>query len=241
LKVSGRFKVRSFSLGIRQLDEALGGGIPHPNLISIEGGHGTGKTAIGQQIVYSVLRGGLTAWVVTAETRILEYLSMMRSIRLDPYSYFIAGRLSIYPLHIKSGRWSRQAIPLLLNVLDRFLDKSKDRYDLVLVDSLSLLTTEASHNDFLTFITRVKNIVSAGKTVVLTFHPGFVPEELLVEVKASSDTYLVLRNVTISGMNVKALEIVKMWGTSGDRKGPVTLEINPSLGLRVVPLGGVKI
>jgi len=106
---------------------------------------------------------------------------------------------------------------------------------------MSILTTETPTNDFLTFITRAKNVVSEGKTVVLTFHPNFVSEDLMTELKASSDTYLVIRNARITGMDVKVLEVVKLWRSVGERKSSVTLEVNPRLGLRVVPLGGVKI
>jgi len=234
-----RFKV--LSLGIKELDDSLGGGIPHPSLVSIEGGHGAGKTVLTQQIVYSALREGLRVYVVTTEARVREYLSMMNSIRLDAYDHFIRGKLKIYPLHVGDGKWSERMVSLFLKVAEVFLERYKDRYDVTAIDSLSMLTTETPPNDFLTFITRAKNLVSDGKTVILTFHPNFVSDDLMMELKASSDTYLVIRDVKISGMNVKALDIVKLWRSTGERRGSVTLEVNPRLGLRVVPLGGVKI
>jgi len=234
-----RFKV--LSLGIKELDDSLGGGIPHPSLVSIEGGHGAGKTVLTQQIVYSALREGLRVYVVTTEARVREYLSMMNSIRLDAYDHYVRGKLKIYPLHVGGVKWSERMISLFLKVAEVFLERYKDRYEVTAIDSLSMLTMETPPNDFLTFITRVKNIVSDGKTVILTFHPNFVSDDLIRELKASSDTYLTLRDVKISGMNVKALDIVKLWRSTGERKGPVMLEVNPRLGLRVVPLGGVKI
>jgi len=233
--------IKTLSLGIKELDEGLGGGVPHPSLISIEGEHGAGKTVLTQQIVHSALRNGLKVCVVTTEATVKEYLSMMSSIKLDANNYFIQGKLRIYPLHVKGGKWSRQMLSLFLKVAEVFLERYKGKYDVVAIDSLSILTTETKHNDFLTFITRAKNIVSNGKTVILTFHPNFVSNDLMMEIKASSDAYLVIRNVKISGINVKALEVIKLWGVIGERRGPITLEVNPQLGLRVVPFGGVKI
>jgi len=62
-----------------------------------------------------------------------------------------------------------------------------------------------------------------------------------MKLRASSDVYLTLKNGKISGMNIKLLTIIKLWGSSGDRKDTITLEVNPQLGLRVMPLGGVKV
>jgi len=96
-------KLRLIPLGIKDLDDVLGGGIPHPTLISIEGGHGAGKTSLTQHIIYSALREGLRAYVITTEAKVREYLSMMESIRLNVYRYFMGGKLRIYPLHVRSG------------------------------------------------------------------------------------------------------------------------------------------
>ena len=93
----------------------------------------------------------------------------------------------------------------------------------------------------MTFITRLKNLVSDGKTVLITFHPEFLSEESIMKLRASSDVYFVLKNASISGIDVKVLRIVKLWGVSGERKSAISLEINPQIGLRVMPLSGVKI
>jgi len=233
-------KLRVIPLGIKDLDDVLGGGIPHPTLISIEGDHGTGKTSLTQHIIYSALREGLRTYVVTTEAKVKEYLSMMESIRLNAHRYFMSGKLKIYPLHVKGGEWSDETLLLFMNLIRVFLEKRKNKYDFAVVDNLSVLASKASRSEFLTFITRIKNVVSEGKTVILTFHPKFVSENLLRELKASSDVYIVLKNVNVFGMSVKSLEVVKIWGAGGKRKS-VLFEVDPVLGLRVVPIAGVKI
>jgi len=87
----------------------------------------------------------------------------------------------------------------------------------------------------------MKNLVSDGKTIILTFHPNFLPENIIMKLKASSDVYLVLSNTKMAGVSIKMLKVVKLWGTIGERKDTISLEINPYVGLRVLPLGGVKI
>jgi len=233
--------MRVISLGIRELDRGLGGGLPHPSLISIEGEHGAGKTALTQQIVYHMLREGMGVFVITSETTVKKYLEMMKSIRLDASPYYLTGKLSIYPLHVEGGRWSRFLSSLFLRVTGNFLELSKNLYDAVVIDSLSVLTLNTPSHEFLTFITRMKNLVSDGKTIILTFHPKFLSEGSVTKLKASSDVYLTLKNMRIAGISVKSLEVVKLWGGDGRRGGPITLEVNPSLGLRVVPLGGLSL
>jgi len=229
------------SLQIKDLDDSLGGGFPHPSLASIEGDYGTGKTAFTQHIVHSMLKAGLTVCVITSETNAKEYLEKMKSIKLDPTPYYIGRRLEIYPLHVEGGKWSSFLSSLFLKVTRCFLEIYKNRYDAVVIDSLSVLATETPPHEFLTFITRMKNLVSDGKTIILTFHPNFLPENIIMKLKASSDVYLVLSNTKMAGVSIKMLKVVKLWGTIGERKDTISLEINPYVGLRVLPLGGVKI
>jgi flagellar protein FlaH len=52
--------MKVIQLGISELDRDLGGGIPTPSLISIEGDYGSGKTVFVQQAVYAMLKKGLS-------------------------------------------------------------------------------------------------------------------------------------------------------------------------------------
>lgn len=233
--------MKLISLQIKDLDDSLGGGFPHPSLASIEGDYGTGKTALTQHIVYSMLKAGLTACVITSEATVKEYLEKMKSIKLDPLPYYVSGRLVIYPLHVEGGRWSKFLSSLFFKVTRCFLELYKRRFDVVVIDSLSVLAMETPSYEFLTFITRMKNLVSDGKTIILTFHPKFLQENIIMKLKASSDVYLVLKNAEMAGVSIKLLKVVKLWGTIGERKDSISLEINPFMGLRVLPLGGVRI
>ena len=233
--------MKVLSLGIPELDRDLGGGVPFPSLVSIEGEYGSGKTVFTQQIVYSLLKGGLKIFVVSSEAIVKEYLSMMESIKLNAYDYYISGQLDVYPLHVEGGRWSRFLSSFFLRVMSNFLEVKKEKYDAIAIDSLSVLTVKTPPHEFLTFITRMKNLVSDGKGIVVTFHPSFLSEDSIMKLRASSDVYLTMKNTSISGIDVKLLRVVKLWGGGGDRKSSITLEVNPEIGLRVMPLSGVKV
>ena len=229
------------SLGIPELDRDLGGGIPYPSLMSIEGEYGSGKTIFAHQVIYGMLQNGLRVCVISSEATVKEYLSMMKSVKLNVYDYYISNQLNLYPLHVEGGRWSKFLSSFFLRVVANFLEMKKENYDVAVIDSLSVLTVDTPSYEFLTFVTRMKNLVSDGKTFVITFHPEFLPEESIMKLRAASDVYLVLKNTSVSGIDVKLLRVVKLWGGSGERKSSITLEVNPEIGLRVMPLSGVKI
>jgi len=230
------------SLGVSELDRDLGGGVPYPSLISIEGEYGSGKTILVQEIVHGMLETGLRVCVVSSEATVKEYLSMMESVKLDVYRYYLSGQLTVYPLHVEGGRWSELLSSFFLRVIANFLELKEKRYDVVIIDSLSVLTVATPPHEFLTFITRMKNLVSKLlRFLSITFHPEFLSESSIMKLRASSEVYLVLKNTSISGIDVKLLRIIKLWGVSGDRKSSITLEINPHIGLRVMPLSGVKV
>ena len=233
--------MRLIKLGIEELDRGIGGGLPHPSLISIEGEHGSGKTVISQYVVNAFLNSGLRVLVITSEATIKEYLAMMESLGLKAVNRFLSGQLSIYPLHVEGGKWSEELSPLFLRVTGNFLELRKDKFDLAIIDSLSVLTFNVKEHELLTFITRVKNFVSDGKTVLLTFHPDFLPHGSMTRLRATSDVYFVVRNTRFLGMQVKVLEIVKLWGSKGERRNSLYFEVNPQVGLRILPLGAVSI
>jgi flagellar protein FlaH len=194
-----------------------------------------------QQFVHSMLKNKSKVYVISSEAKIKEYLTMMESVRLNPYNYYMYGYLRIYPLHVGGGKWSKTVSSNFLAVTANFLETKKHNYDTVVIDSLSVLTIDTPLFEFLTFITRVKNLVSNGKTVILTIHPDFLSTEAVMKLRANSDAYFVLENACISGIDVKLLKTVKLWGVNGERKSSITLAINPQIGLRVMPLSGVTL
>jgi len=232
--------MKTIRIGIEELDRGIGGGIPHPSLIIIEGEHGSGKTVLSQYMIKAFLDNGLRVLSITSEATVKEYLSMMDSLGLKATDSFLSNRLLITPLYVEGGRWSGRLSSLFLMVTGNFLELKKDKYDLTVIDSLSVLTVNVEEHDLLTFITRLKNIVSYGKTVLLTFHPDFLPRGSMTRLRAASDVYFVTRNARFLGMPVKVLETVKLWGSKGERRGTLYFEVDPQMGLRVLPLGAVS-
>ena len=90
--------MKTIRIGIEELDRGIGGGIPHPSLIIIEGEHGSGKTVLSQYVIKAFLDNGLRVLSITSEATVKEYLSMMDSLGLKATDSFLSNRLLITPL-----------------------------------------------------------------------------------------------------------------------------------------------
>ncbi|MEM0121476.1 MAG: flagellar accessory protein FlaH, partial [Thermoprotei archaeon] len=80
-----------------------------------------------------------------------------------------------------------------------------------------------------------RQLQDVGKTVILTVHPTIFQESLLTQVRSMVDVYYRIKAVSIGGRRLKSLERIKTTGgfVSSDI---VSIDIDPALGLRVVPL-----
>ena len=90
--------------GNEELDSRIGGGVPIPSLILIEGDHGTGKSVLVQQITYGALKAGLVVNYITTESTVKELLQQAKRLSFDMTDWFLMGKLRIYPIHMEGIR-----------------------------------------------------------------------------------------------------------------------------------------
>lgn len=224
------------STGNDELDSRLGGGIPIPSLVLIEGGHGTGKSAMVQQLVYGALRSGLRTVVVTTEVRVREFVNQSRNISLDVTAFFLKGLLRIIPLHIEGAKWSERYSALLLPALSAYMAYAAERYDLFVVDSLSHVAMYARPSFVLDFLSRSRRLVSRGKTLIYAIHPDALRPDLMSRARALADVYFTLESSGMGGKRVKVLNVVKIKGAPTSVSSSVVFDVDPAFGIKVIPL-----
>jgi len=81
--------------GNEELDMRLGGGIPYPSLLIIEGDHGSGKTVLSQQIIYGALKSGFRVTYLTTELGVKEFIIQSARVSLDVSKEFLKGLLKV--------------------------------------------------------------------------------------------------------------------------------------------------
>jgi len=226
--------------GNEELDMRLGGGIPVPNLLSIEGDHGTGKSLLAQQIAYGAVKKGLRVIYVTTETGVKELVMQTRKLSLDLTDEFLKGLIRIMPVHMEGVRWAKRIGREVLHALGNYMAKVKDEYEVFILDSFSVLAVFADAGVVLDYLTRARTLVREGKLIVLTIHPGVLPDEIMIRIRAISDSYFKLDFAEVGGRLIKVLKVVKLRGAGGPVDSTIAFDVDPAFGIKVVPLALAK-
>ena len=226
--------------GNEELDMRLGGGIPVPNLLSIEGDHGTGKSLLAQQLAYGATKAGKRVVYVTTESGVKELVMQTRKLSLDITDEFLKGLIRIMPAHMEGVRWARKVARDLLHVLGNYMARVKDEYDVFIVDSFSVLAVYADASVVLDFLTRARTLVREGKLIILTIHPSVLPDEIMIRIRAISDSYIKLDFAEVGGRLIKVMKIVKLRGAAGPVDSTIAFDVDPAFGIKVVPLALAK-
>ena len=69
----------SIYTGNRELDKAIGGGIPYRTLMLMEGQSAAGKSTLSQQLIWGALKAGEKAALYTTEQTVQSFLRQMSS------------------------------------------------------------------------------------------------------------------------------------------------------------------
>jgi flagellar protein FlaH len=224
------------STGNAELDKKIGGGIPEGSLTLIEGQSEAGKSVLTQQLVWGALQHGRRVAYYTTENTIRSLMRQMTSLSLDVTDFFLLGRMNIYP--IVSAPDEEESRTLLQAVLSH-MAKMTDR-DVLAFDSLSVFVSNIPEQDTLGFFTAVKNFSDENKTLLLTMHSYAFGEPMFVRLRSICDAYLRLRVREIGNQLLKELEVAKVRGADRSTGNVIAFDVEPSIGMRIIPITKAK-
>src|SRR3972149_4553480 len=147
--------VQSFQTGNEEVDRQFGDSIPIPTLMLIEGGHGTGKSAMVALFMKGLLDSDKKVLCITENT-VKEYIENMKAITYNFSHAFLQNKLTIMPLHVYGIKWNREQSAYLLPVISKYMSNSFKEANAVIIDSLSLLTVFSDATKILDFFTQCK-------------------------------------------------------------------------------------
>jgi flagellar protein FlaH len=223
------------STGNDELDKKIGGGIPLGTLSLIEGQADSGKSVLTQQMVWGSLRNGLRAMVFTTENTVKSLVTQTQSLNLDILDYLLLSRLHIYPLDVKKTRRS------LSGGLSPLLTKSLDKgVDLAVIDSITYYVTHASVEEVISFLEDCKILCGQGLTILCVAHSYAFDENVMVRLGAMCDVHLKLRIETMGSRMIKVMEVAKVRGAEMNTGAIVSFDVEPGLGIRVIPYSKAK-
>ncbi|MFZ1077519.1 MAG: ATPase domain-containing protein [Nitrosotalea sp.] len=227
--------IKTIPTGNEEVDRQLAGGIPTPCLMLIEGDHGTGKSALAAQIIKGILESDMKVLCITENT-VKDYIEKMKTITFNFTKPFLQNKLSVLPLHVYGAMWSERQSSFLLPVIGRYISNNAKKCDVVVIDSISLLTMYSDTDRILDFLTRCKYLVSTGMSIILTMHVTSIPEDVAMRIKSACDVYFSLSTSSIGGKSVKVMKIIKLIGSSSQAESSFAFEVDTNFGIKIVPI-----
>jgi archaeal flagellar protein FlaH len=219
------------STGSREIDDKMGGGVPHGSMTLIEGDSNSGKSVLTQQMSWGSLNDGFRLSFFTTENTVKSLVKQMHSLNIDIVDYLLLGRLRLFPMEISQSR--AETMNVLLQALKT---EGAHGSDMIVVDALTPCITSSPPEAVLTFFEKCKRLCSAGMTVVIVVHSHAVDKELLVRITSLCDAHLRLRTEEVGERLVKAMEVAKVRGASKRTGNIISFEVEPGFGMRIIPI-----
>ncbi len=227
--------VEVVSTGNEEVDRQIGGGLPLPILMIIEGDNGTGKSALTAQYISGILKKGMKVLLFT-DNGVKNYIEKMKIITYDFTRYFLSNQMRIMPMYAFGTSWSKDQSKMLLPIVGRYLGANSREYDCVIIDSLSLLCMYANTDTILNFFTRCKHLVSNGTSIIMTLHDSVIPQDISMQIKSACDGYIKLNGAKVAGRDVKVANVIKYAGSSLQVSSQFSFDVDTLFGIKIVPL-----
>jgi len=206
-------------------------------LCLVEGHSDAGKSVLCQHLAYGTPASGQTSVAYyTTENSIRSLITQMDSLHLFTLDYFLCDHLRIYPLAYGSGS-CREIFKLLTHHFSRLPDDFK----LIIVDSITLLISHSKSVPIIDFFSECKSLCEKGRSIILVAHSYAFEEELLSRTRSVCDARFRLRLEEVGDRMIKLLEVLKVRGADRPTGDVVSFDIEPKIGMRIIPLAKARV
>ncbi|HEY4657060.1 MAG TPA: RAD55 family ATPase [Candidatus Bathyarchaeia archaeon] len=195
----------------------IGGSLPDASSILISGDPGSGKSTLGQQILYDELYLAKPCIIVTYDTFPSSILERMSQFGWDPRRYQLINKLDVVDCYSATAGVTEGVVPEpfdLTNVsiyLTAVMEKLGNRQVTILVDSLMPIFSETESKHAVGFLQSIAaKVKKAGGKMIATLSTGSVPSELFHKVESMVDGVIELRMVEEHDMLQRYLLVRKM-------------------------------
>jgi flagellar protein FlaH len=220
--------------GHGEIDKKLGGGIPMGSLILIEGQSDAGKSVVSQQLIWGSLTGNHRVLLFTNENTVKSMNTQMESLGLSILDSLLMGYIKIFPIestHMKND----DALDGIIESIQLYQD-----YNLIVVDSLTPIVAHATTDEVIAYFEKCKRLCDQRKTIINTAHTYAFDEQLLIRIRSACDAHLRLRIEEVGDKLIKVLEVAKIRGADKNTGNVVSFDVDPGIGMRVMPMGKAK-
>ncbi|MGD0115158.1 MAG: ATPase domain-containing protein [Dehalococcoidia bacterium] len=226
---------RVVATGNPEVDKKIGGGIPEGSLSLIEGQSDSGKSVLLQQLIWGALTENFRIAYYTTENTTRSLLRQMESLGMTIMDHFLLGKLNIYP--VPAAMTADESLTFFSRLLRHI---SRQTHDIIAIDSLTSYVSHVPERDTLTFFNALKKICDENRTLLITLHAYAFDESMFIRIRSICDAHLRLRIEEIGDQLVKVLEVAKVRGAEKTTGNVVSFEVEPGMGMRIVPITKAK-
>ena len=224
------------SAGADDIDRTIGGGIPYRTLMLIEGESGAGKSTLAQQLLWGALESGERACLYTTEQTVPNMVRQMDSLGLNVRDHFLLDHLQIYPVSIPPD--SITPAVLFQELSNHMMKQESSR--IIVIDSLTTFVSQAGGDQIQDFFIRCKALCDKQKVVICTVHYDAFDESILTRVRSVCDAYLRMRVEKSGSQLQKIMEVAKIRGAEMPTGNISGFEVEPGVGIRIVPISRAR-
>lgn len=225
--------------GVPEVDDKLGGGIPLGSLCLIEGHSDAGKSVLCQHLTHGTLIAGESKVAYyTTENNVRSLITQMGSLSLHVLDHFLGDHLRIYPLIFHS---SMQGGQKPFYVLTHHFSRLPQEFKLIIIDSITLLIAHSNPVAIIDFFSRCKILCDQGRTIIVVAHSYAFEEDMLARVRSLCDARFRLKLEQVGDSMIKLMEVLKVRGAERPTGDIVSFDIEPKLGMRIIPLSKARV
>lgn len=228
---------RVVSTGSTEIDKKMGGGIPEGSLILIEGSSNAGKSVVTQQLIHGSLNSGFRSVLYTTENTARSLFRQMASLSLDVTDFYLLGAFNVYPV---PAAMSPESASIAFDKMLRHISTLHGRFECVFIDALTSFVSQVPEAQTLSFLTAVKEYVDQDVTIFFTMHSHAFDEGMFMRIRSLCDAHLRLRTEEMRDQLMKVLEVAKVRGAEKTTGNIVAFDVEPGLGMRIIPVSSAK-
>ena len=226
--------------GVPEVDDRLGGGIPVGSLVLVEGHSDAGKSVLCQHLAHgSMSTETISVAYYSTENTIRSLITQMNSLSLFTLDYLLTDHFRIFPLTFHSAMVKDGRKPFTL--MAHHIRKLPKQFKLVVVDSITLLVSHSNPVSIIDFFSACKELCDEGRTVILVAHSYAFEEDMLARTRSLCDARFRLKLEQMGDRLVKIMEVLKIHGAERPTGDVVSFDIEPKLGMKIIPMSKARV
>jgi len=219
------------------LEKLLGGGIPLESLTMIEGVSEEIDSSVCQYLTYGALSDGRKVAYFASENSSPSLAEQMGSIGLPVGGLVEEGLLNIYP---RQRHTTHDDPDSLLVELAAAVKDVPSSYDLVVVDSISDLAVVAEDRSIIGFFSSCQRLCAEGRTIIVAVQSSAFVSNMLARLHGLCHAHISLEVQMVRQNFWNMLKVAKVRKVDLRRDNSLSFQIDPEIGIRILPMGQIK-